>query len=103
MNTQKRIDYIKRVIIEWGSTSSSELELESSPCVFSCGSGKNSTTVLADRFSSDGVTTITYNDDIQISENFISYEELDKEVIDEIYSVILNYEKSNIIIYGSNE
>jgi hypothetical protein len=103
METTKSIAHIKRVINDWGSTSSSELELESSPCVFSCGSGKNSTTVLAERFSLDGVTAVTYNDGIQISENFIPYEKLDKEVINEIYTVILNYEKSNLITYGSND
>lgn len=103
MDTKSKIDYIKSVINEWGSTSASQLELESSPCLFSSGSGKNSTIVLVESFYSAAVFAVTYNDDILISESWIPYEELDKEAIDEIYSIIIAYEKSNIITYGSNE
>jgi hypothetical protein len=90
MKKKKMIEEIKRVIGEKGMTTSGELELESSPCISSIGNGKNNVSQLVESFYSDKVEAVTYHDEIALCEEFIPYEELKKEIIEEIYDIIVN-------------
>ena len=84
---------IKQVIEDLGSTSTFELELQSSPCINSIGNGKNNVCQLAEHFKHDGIDAVIYHDDTELGEDFIPYEDLKKNVIEEIYEIILTYEK----------
>lgn len=91
MKKKKMIKRIKEVIAEWGSTSSGELGLESSPCVNSVGK----ITQLAEKYNLDDVVVIAYDKDgNELDETYVPYENLSKETITEIYDVITDYELS---------
>lgn len=94
MTKKKQISEIKRIISEWGGTSTCELQLESSPCISSIGNGKQNVCQLAERFNVNGVDAITYHNDNELGSEFISYEMLKSSVIKEIYNIMLGYEKS---------
>lgn len=68
---------------------SAEMELESSLCIASLGS----TNQLAEIFGLHKVTAITYDkQDEEIDEDYISYEDLTKDILEEILSDLENYE-----------
>lgn len=87
-NTDK-IAFIKDVIAKWGETSDCELELESSPCLFSMGNGD--ICELVEDFCSDHVRTTIYIDQTEIEFNHYRYEELPDHIIDEIYEIMKKY------------
>lgn len=86
------IRYIKRVIGEYGSTSTWEMESDYSPCISSI--GENS--VLAERFTDCGVETVTYAGELVVAEDFIPYEKLSNEVLDDICMLIEQYEADQL-------
>jgi hypothetical protein len=87
---EKFIEYIKEVINEWGAVTSGELQLESDPIVNSMNDGE--TVELIERFDSDSVSTTIYANDIETNGQDLEYEELDFELISEIYDIISGYE-----------
>ena len=101
MEKNEQIKEIKRIIGEWGSVTTAELELESSPCINSIGNGKNNVSQLVERFYSDEVEAITYNDELGIGSENIPYESLTEDVIDEIYNIICEYDAAQIKLYNS--
>jgi len=92
MTKEEQIKEIKRIIKEFGSTTSSELSLDCSPCINSIGNGKNNVSQLVEHFNQDDVTAVTYNDETEIGEEEISYEDLSEDIIDEVYHIIEAYE-----------
>jgi len=90
-----KIAYIKKVIKEWGSTSSGELTLESSPCLNSLGDG--GICELVEDFNVDGVGTTIYDlTGEEIDWNNYEYEDLSEDLIDEICYIIEQYEADMI-------
>jgi len=97
METDERklkIQEIRRIIEEWGATSSCELELEASPCLNSMGNGKRNVSELIESFNHDGVGTVVYQDELELDENDYTYEELSDEIIDEISDIMEQYDVS---------
>lgn len=92
MEKNEQIFEIKRIIKEWGSTTSSELELECSPCINSIGNGKNNVSQLVEHFYPEGVEAVTYHDEVILGEEFISYDDLNEDILHEIYNIMLEYE-----------
>ncbi len=88
---KEQIKNIEAIINEWGSTSSQELQLESSPVYEHLGKEHFS---LVDRFNADDVDIITYNHGEIVDEFSIPYEELDELLIDEIHNIIEQYQVS---------
>ncbi len=98
MNTKAtKIAVIKRIIQVWGETTSTELELDASPCLSSTGTNKNNISMLVENFNSDDVTVITYHNETEINEVDIPYEDLNDDLIDEIHQIMLNYEEDQEI------
>lgn len=91
-----KIAKIKSIIEEWGTTTTCELELNSSPCLNSIGNNKNNVSELIEQFFSDHVSSIIYHDEIEFGFKDYNYEELPDEIIDEIYEIIVKYEKDCI-------
>jgi hypothetical protein len=87
-----KVSEIKRIISNWGSVDSCELELESSPCINSIGNGKGNVSQLVEYFYSDKVEAVTYNDEMVLGTEFIYYEDLPEDVLEEIYNIICRYE-----------
>ncbi len=91
MNKEEKIADIKRIIKNYGSTTTSELELGSSPCILSTGN-KTNVSILVEGFNADDVDVISYVNETVIAEESFEYEELSDEIVDEIHSIILDYE-----------
>lgn len=87
-----KVAYIKKVIREWGETTACELSLDCSPCLHSIGNGRQNVSQLIEHFNANGVTAITYNDEIQIGEEEIEYEYLSDDILDEIVTIMENYD-----------
>lgn len=87
---EKKISEIKRILDKCfnGTTSTSEIEADSSPCISSKGNGRMNVSVLVEDFSMSEVRVVTYNDDTPISEGELTYEELDEDIIDEILDLL---------------
>ena len=86
------IDNIRKIISEWGETTARELNLDCSPCVSSIGEGKNSIVALAEHFNHKGVTVVVYQDEIELDEYDVEYEDLDDDVLSEILTIMDNYD-----------
>jgi hypothetical protein len=88
MQKKTIIKNIKRIINEYGSFTVADVEYESSPVIASFG---KDTHVLAERFDSS-VTGVTYVHETEVDENEYEYDELPKDVLEEILSIAENYE-----------
>lgn len=86
---ESKIEYIKRVLQEWGSTSTAELVLDSSP-VYQNINGRICS--LVEEFNVDNVRVITYDDETEINESYFTYAELSNDLIGEITQIIEMYE-----------
>lgn len=94
----KQIKDIKRILGDWGMTSTAELELESSP-VFHNTNGK--VCALVEEFTQDYVRVVTYNDELIIAEEDVEYEELSDDLISEIHSIMEQYDVAQNKLYDS--
>ena len=88
----EKIRFIKKVIADWGSTSCTELELDHSPSLNSTGNGGGNVCELVEQFNEDGVESIVYDDEIELEYNNYDYEDLEDDIIDEIYDIMERYD-----------
>jgi hypothetical protein len=86
----EKIAYIKKVIGEWGATSCCELERDHSPSMNSLAGGR--VCELVEQFNIKGVETVVYDDQNEVDWNSYDYEELNDDIIDEIVSIMEDYE-----------
>lgn len=93
---EAKIKRIKDIIATWGSVSDMELGLDHSPCINSIGNGKNNVSQLIENFNADCVTTVTYQDELELDRDDINYEDLSDDLIDEIADIIDDYETDNL-------
>lgn len=84
-----KIDYIKKVITKWGSTSVMELQTESSPCKARLANVSE----FIEEFHVDHVSSTAYDsDDVEVGYANYKYDELDDDLLDEILIIIKDYE-----------
>ena len=95
MKREEKISEIKRIIKTYGSTSPMELELGSSPCIMSTGN-KTNVSQLIEEFNEDDVNVVSYVNETEVSDDKLTYEELSDDIIDEIFSIMEDYETDNI-------
>lgn len=88
----EKIKRIKDILAVWGATSTSELELDHSPCKNSIGNGKSNVSELIEQFDANGVSAVTYNDEQEIGWNDYNYEDLEDYLLDEIAEIMDEYE-----------
>jgi len=83
MATHKKtlIKQIKNIISKYGSFTTADVEADSSPVIASLG---KHTFQLAETFNLHKVTAITYVHDTESDEDYISYEDLNRDVLAEI-------------------
>jgi len=93
MSKKEDISYIKRIIADYGSFSVGDLEGENSPIVNSLGKDNFQ---LAERFSLDDVTVITYVHETEVDQNDVDYEDLPEDTISEIVRLAEDYEADQI-------
>ena len=85
-----KIAYIKKVIGDWGATSCCELERDHSPSMNSLAGGR--VCELVEQFNVRGVETVVYDDQNEVDWNSYDYDELNDDIIDEIVSIMEDYE-----------
>jgi len=84
------IESIKTIIQEYGDFTNKELETESDIVIES----SDELRTVIERFDSDYVSVVTYtnNENAQLSESDILYEDLDEDTLEEIFYMLHNYE-----------
>jgi hypothetical protein len=84
------IERIKDIIQEYGELTNKELETESDIVIES----SDELRTVIERFDSDyaGVVTYTNNENAQLSESDILYENLDEDTLEEIHALLYDYE-----------
>jgi len=92
MEKQEMINECKRIIGDWGSVNTAERQLDCSPCVRSVGNGKQNVSDLIERFDVDGVEVVVYNDEIEVTSYDLKYEDLDDDILDEVYNILDIYD-----------
>jgi len=90
-----KISRIKEIIGEWGETTTAELEANSSPCISSSGTDKMNVSTLVEDFNYHNVKVVTYNNETEIAEDYLTYEELEEDVIDDILNLLEDYDTDN--------
>jgi hypothetical protein len=90
-----KISRIKEIIAEWGPTTTAELEADSSPCISSSGTNRMNVSTLVEGFFSNTVKIVTYNNETEIAEDCLTYEELEEDVIDDILNLLEDYDTDN--------
>jgi len=89
-----KIKEIKEIIMVWGSVVMGELTFcDHSPCISSIGNGKNNVSQLIEGFRLEYVQAITYQDELELGEDFINYEDLSDELIDEIHGILKEHDE----------
>ena len=86
------IKNIKRIIKEYGEFNIAIVEHETKPVV----STKENTVVLAEYFAENYVNTYTYVNGKETDENEIKYEDIDKNVLEDILLICENYETDDL-------
>lgn len=90
-----KISRIKEIIGEWGATTTAELEADHSPCISSNGTNKMNVSTLVEDFNYHNVKVVTYNNETEIAEDYLTYEELEEDVIDDILNLLEDYDTEN--------
>lgn len=80
---QKRtvIKNINKIIVKFGSFTTADVEANSSPCIATLG---KDTHQLIEEFGEHKVTAFIYVHETVVNEEYISYEDLDKDTLEEI-------------------
>ena len=93
MTKKATIKAIKAIIKEHGSFTTADVQAQSSPCVATLGG----TTQLLEEFNYDKAKAICYDrQDEEVSEDFIPYEDLREDVLDEILFLAQDHEADSL-------
>jgi hypothetical protein len=87
------IEAIRKIIERHGDFSIADVEGESSPLINSMGKDN---VQLAERFYLNSVDAITYVHETEVSDDSISYRDLDVDVLEEILTLAQNYEADSL-------
>ena len=88
----KKIALIKEIILSRGGTTTAELQADCSPCVYSSGTNKMNVSTLVEEFNISNVKIVTYNNETEIADDTIPYEDLTEDIIDEILILLEDYD-----------
>lgn len=87
------IKQIRKIISDYGSFTTADVQAQSSPSVASLG-GCNQ---LLEKFDLHKATAITYDKlDMEVDEDYIIYEDLDRDILDEILILAQDYEADQV-------
>lgn len=89
----KIIEKIKLIISECGSFTTADIQATSSPVIKTLG---KDTCQLAESFYKDKVEAVIYVHDNETSTDFLLYENLELDVLNEILELAKEYEKQQI-------
>jgi hypothetical protein len=80
MEKKEIINHIQKIIVEFGEFTTADVEANGSPVIQSLGN----THLLAEQFGEHKVTAVLYVNDTETDEDYISYEDLSEDVLQEI-------------------
>lgn len=81
MEKEELIYQIFRIIGDYGSFTTADVAADSSPCIASLGSHTHQ---LIEQFGPFKVTAITYVHDTEVDEDYIRYNDLSEDILEEI-------------------
>ena len=84
MNKEEKISIIKSIIRDFGTFTIADVEADSSPCLNSLG---KDTHQLAETFYEHKVEAITYVHESEVDTDYITYEDLEPHIIEEILAL----------------
>ena len=93
MTKKELIKKIKTIITNYGSFTTADINAESSPCTGSLG---RNAVQLAESFYQDKIEAVTYVHDNEESSDYILYEDLKKDVLEEILELAETYKEQTI-------
>lgn len=88
MNKQQKIEAIQKVLENTGSVSYQELNCRTAPVTNYLGGG---IVQVGETFNQHDVEVVNYQGKKEISSDFVSYDELCENCVDEIYELIEEY------------
>lgn len=93
IGNEAKITRINQIINEWGETTSTELNLNASPCLLSTGQGNYNISHLIENYYIDGVGINVYVGDFENEDSSycLPYEQLPTEILDEVYNIMEKY------------
>lgn len=80
MEKTELINQIQRIIINFGEFTIADVEADGSPVINSLGNAH----IYAEEFGEHKVTAVLYVNDMETDEDYITYEDLSKDVLQEI-------------------
>jgi hypothetical protein len=80
MEKTEIINHIQKIIVKFGEFTTADVEANSSPVIQSLGN----THLLVEQFGEHKVTAVLYVNDMETDEDYISYEDLSEDVLQEI-------------------
>ena len=96
-----KIARIVEILTKWGETTSTDLELNSNPCISSHTIRDKNLSILIEEFNIDGVHAVTYVDETVTDFDDIDYVDLSDDIIDEIYGLIEQYDTAQEKLHDS--
>lgn len=99
MTKEELVPKIKEIINKWGGVTTAELELSSSVILNSYGPNHFQ---LVERFNRNDVTILSYIRETEVDNFNVVYEELNEELLTEIYGIIKKYDTVMIGISNDN-
>jgi hypothetical protein len=92
MKNQELINKIEKIILTHGAFTTADVEANSSPVIQSLGS----THLLAEQFWQHKVTAVLYVNDMETNEEYIFYEDLSEDVLEEILFLCEQWEADEL-------
>lgn len=89
MTKEQYISEIKSIIDKWGTTTTCELELETSPVYNTFGKDSYE---LIELFNRNGVTVVSYVHETVVNEFDVDYDQLSEELLYDIYDILTQYD-----------
>jgi len=89
MNKEEKINYIKEIIKDFGTFTIADVEAESSPCINSMGKDAHQ---LLETFYEHKAEAVSYIHESVVDTDYIEYENLSEETIEEILTLAQSWE-----------
>jgi hypothetical protein len=89
MNKEEKILYIKNIVKDFGTFTTADVEAESSPCINSMGKDAHQ---LLETFYEHKAEAISYIHDSEVGTDYLTYEDLREETIEEILILAQSWE-----------
>lgn len=93
MEKTELIENINKIIVKFGEFTTADVEANSSPCINSLG---KDTHQLLEEFGEHKVTAVTYVHETVVDEDYIKYEDLSVDILEEVMLLAQDWEAEQL-------